>query len=434
MSESRKLGEQERMLHYMCTTCAMMPLQVMHIRGALDPALIRQALAWLQRQHPLLRAHIRYGGLVFRRLPPFIYRQPYFDTEGTTEIPFSVVDGEWQDVLAEELRKPMRRGRSPRLRVTLVRDAQDAELNHLIFTADHATLDAQTAHLLSRQLLEYFAEPAAMEARAPTHTHLPPPLEAGMPTKPDSGTRHYVPAARLPSQRVPGGKRVTRVFSRRLDAAATDALKAAVKANRTTMHGAITGAFMLAMHQRYGVDEMSCLSSVDLRRLCKPPLPVETYGCYIDALRTRHVLGPELWPIARDVSFKLISTLAKDQGMASFLKLPGWEVYAAEVWPTITHHRRLDGLGVTTAGDSGLKATYGNHTLEGVTMAISVDFVGPSLLVLGAERLGGLDLSLCYAADALPAADATALADLGLAALAAAGTHLLRPDASTPVQ
>lgn len=417
MGESRKLGEQERMLHYMCATCGMKPLEVMHIRGALDAELVSRGLDWLQRQHPMLRAHIRYGGLGFRRLPPFVYRQPHFDTEGTTKIPFRVVEGAWERMLAEELRKPMRNGRNPRLRMTLVRDEKDTELNHVILCADHATLDAQTAHLISRDLLEYLGAPAAMERRPPAQTHLPPPLEAGMPTKTGSGTGRYVPALRLPRQRGEGAG--TRVITRWLDAPATAALKAAANANRATMHGAVTGAFLLAMRQQYGVEEMTCLSSVDLRRLCKPPLPAEICGCYIDALRTRHVLGPDLWPVARDVSFKLISTLAKGQDAASFLKLPEWEVYAAEVWPTLTHHRRIDGLGVTTSGDSGLKANYGNHVLEGVTMVMSVDFFGPSILVLAANRMGGLDLSICYAADALPAADANALADLALNCLAA---------------
>lgn len=421
MHDSRPVGEQERLLHYMNAFGGLMPLQVMHIRGPLGADLVARALDWLQRQHPILRAHIRYGGLVFRRLPPFVYRQPYFDTEGTTEIPLRVVDGSWEEVLTEELRKPLERGRNPRLRVTLVRDRADEGMTHLIFCADHATLDARAAHLVCRQLLEYFADPAAMEARIPVHDRLPPPLEARLPRKPDSGTKRYEPALRLPRQRVPGARRTTRVVVRQLDAAATDALRAAVNANRTTMHGAITGAFLLAMHQRYGVGQMTCLSSVELRRLCKPPVPAETCGCYIDLLRTRHDLGPDLWPIARDVSFKLVSALAKDQETSSFLKLADWEVYAAEAWPTMTHHRRLDGLGITTAGDSGLEARFGNYTLEGVAMAVAIDLTGPSLLVLAAERLGALDLSICYATDALPAADAIELSDRALAALAAAG-------------
>lgn len=417
MSESRPVGEQERLFHYLHAFGGLIPLQVMHIRGPLAPARVAQALGWLQRQHPILRAHIRYGGLVFRSLPPFVYRQPYFDTEGTTEIPLSVVDGPWEAVLVQELRQPLRRGRNPRMRVTLVRDCRDEELTHLVICADHATLDAQSANMVSRQLLEYLADPTAMEARPPVHTHLPPPLEAGLPKKPDSGAKTYEPAIRLPRQRLPGGRPETRVVSRRIMSVATRALKAAVKANGTTMHGAISAAFLLAIREKYGIDEMTCLSTVDLRRLCKPPLPAETYGCYIDILRTRHAIGSELWPTARDVSFKLVSALAKDQETSSILKLPDWGVYAAEIWPTMSHRGRIDGLTVTTAGESGLKTSYGSHILEDVTMAVSLDMLGPSLMVIVSERQAALDLSVCYAAQALADADAADLADRAVAAL-----------------
>lgn len=421
MSESRKLGEQERLLHYMHPYGGLMPLQVLHIRGPLEGDMVSRALDWLQRQHPMLRAHVGYHELVFRKLPPFVYRQPYFETEGTTRVPLRISDEPWQDVLTKEMGTPMRSTSSPRLRVTLVRDQADPQLNHLILCGDHATMDAHVAHLISRQLLEYFADPAAMERKVPVNDHLPPTLEDGFPKRPDSGTKGYLPAVRLPRRPVPGAKRETRVIARRLDTAATDALKAAAKANRTTLHGAIGGAFLLAMHLHYGIDEMTCVSSVDMRRLCKPPLPPETYGCYIDVLRTRHDLGPDLWAIARDVSFKLVAALAKDHEAASLLKLPGWEVYAKETWPAITHNRRIDGLGITTAGESGLGYHFGNHTLEGVTMAVGIDFIGPSILVLGAERQGALDVTVSYAASAISEADATALADLAVAALATSG-------------
>ena len=406
MSDSRKLGEQERLMHYMHPYGGLMPLQVMHIRGPVSEDQVTRALAWLQRQHPMLRAHVRYGGLVFRDLPPFVYRQPRFETEGTFTIPFRAVTGDWREIMESELLKPIPLGRTPRLRATLVHDAADPELCHLIFCADHAVVDAIAVHMMSRQLLEYLADPAAMEATAPKYTTLPPALETGMPKKSNSGGRGYEPALRLPRQKVKGRRRGTKMIEHTLDKATTDALKLAVKTHRTTLHGAMSAAFLLAMRQRYGIDEMTCVSSVDLRRLCKPPLPADTFGCYIDVLRTRHDLGDDLWAIARDVSFKLISAIARDQEVSSFLKLPDWEVYRKETWPTMTHNRRLDGLGITTANDSGLRERYGNHILEGVSMAVGLDFTGPSLLVLAAERMGAMDISACYAAAALPDEDA----------------------------
>lgn len=423
MGESRPLGEQERLLNYLHAYGGLIVLQVLHVRGRLDPAQVRAALAWLQTQHPILRAHIRKGELVFRRLPPFVYRQPYFDTEGTTEVPLYVVEDRdpeaWRRVLARELRTPIKTGKTPRIRVTLVRQAADDDLTHIVICADHSTLDAQSGNMLSRQLLEYLADPRLAGAKTPVHETLPPPLESGLPKKSHGGGK-YQPALRLPKLNVPEPKRETRVLTYHLGANATAELKAAIKTNRTTLHGAVTAAFLTAMRQLHGVAAMTTLTTVDLRRLMKPSLPQETYGCYIDILRTRHDIADDFWATARDVSFRLITTLAKDQEAASIMKLPEWEVYNKEAWPTITHNRRIDGLAVTTAGESGLERHYGAYTLEDVTMAVSLDMFGPSLFAIASERLGGIDFSTGYAADAMSDADAAALNNRSIAILEAA--------------
>jgi hypothetical protein len=52
-------------------------------------------------------------------------------------------------------------------------------------------------------------------------------------------------------------------------------------------------------------------------------------------------------------------------------------------------------------------------------MAVSLDMFGPSLFVIASERLGGIDLSLGYAADAMPDGDARALGDRAIAILEA---------------
>src|ERR1700750_1771353 len=134
LGETRPLGEQERLLNYLHAYGGLVAMQVLHVRGRLDSELVKRALAWLQTQHPILRAHIRYGKVVWRRLPPFAYRQPWFDTEGTTEIPLTVIDDPdpeaWRKVLAKDIRTPIAKGKHPRLRITLVRQSSGADLNH----------------------------------------------------------------------------------------------------------------------------------------------------------------------------------------------------------------------------------------------------------------------------------------------------------------
>jgi hypothetical protein len=421
LGDTRPLGEQERLLNYLHAFGGLIATQVLHIRGRLNPAQVTRALAWLQSQHPILRAHVRYGKVVWRRLPPFAYRQPWFETDGTTEIPFKVIDDPdpeaWRAVLASDLRTPIAKGNTPRVRVTLVRQSPEADLSHIVICADHATIDAQSGNMLGAQLLEYLADPAIAEAKVPLHQTLPPPLEAGQPKRPDSGTHGYQPAIRLPKLTVPDPKEETRIISHHVAAEATVALKAAIKSHRTTLHGAVTAAFLLAMRQRYQIDAMTVLTTVDLRRLMKPALPHDTYGCYIDILRTKHPITDEFWNTAREVSFKLITTLAKDQGSATIMKLPEWEVYRHEAGPTMKNNRRIDGLAVTTAGESGLKRDYGTYVLEDVTMAVSLDMFGPSLFVIASERLGGIDLSIGYTAYAMSAEEAQALTDSAIGLL-----------------
>ena len=214
-------GEQERLFHYLHGYGGLIPVQVLHLRGRLDPDLVRQGLAYLQRQHPILRAHIRYGEVVFRDKAPFAYRQPYLDTAGTTEIPLRVVTDPvpeaWQRELDAELTKPIGKGKHPRMRATLVRTDPDAEHVHLFFAADHVCADAQAQNMGSRHFLEFLADPAKAQARVPVHPELPPALEFGMPKRSDSGTKGYEPALRLPPQTVVGGQQKSRVIERHVE-------------------------------------------------------------------------------------------------------------------------------------------------------------------------------------------------------------------------
>ncbi|MEU6587366.1 hypothetical protein [Nocardia sp. NPDC046763] len=426
MGETRPLGGKEQLLNSFHVRGGLIAMHVLHVRGRLDPALVKRALAWLQTQHPILRAHIRYGKIVWRRVPPFAYRQAWFDTEGTTEIPVKVLDDTdpdaWRKVFASDIRTPIPKGNHPRLRITLVRQSPDADLNHIVICADHATLDAQSANMLARQLLEFLADPATAQLKPPPHTALPPPIEASLLNKSGNGTKTtYTPAIRLPKQTVPDPKKETRVLARHLEPVVTATLEEAVKANRTTLHGAVTAAFLLAMREQYRLDVMTVLTTVDLRRLSNLALPQETYGCYVDILRTKHPITDDFWATARDASFKLIAALAKDYESASIMKFPEWDVYRQEVRPTLRNNRRLDGLAVTTTGESGLQASYGAYTLEDVTRAVSLDVFGPSLFVIASERLGGLDLSVGYAAIAMSEDEVCRLTDNAVARLERAG-------------
>lgn len=432
--ETRRVGEQERIFHYLHMAGGLIASFAVQVDGRLDPGLLRRAFDWLQRQHPILRSHIRYEGVAWRSVPPFVYPIPFFDTRGTTEIPIRVVTDPdpdaWHAVLASENKTPIPVGKGkthPRIRVVLVRTREDAESSVLVLTLDHCIADAQAGLLLNDQLFRYLADPAKMEAEPIPQPGLPPSLESGLPKKPDSGTRPYIPAIRFPLTEVPNPERASRSVERRIGANVGQTIRDAVRAHRTTMHGAIGAAFLAATRDKFGMSEMTVLSTVELRRMMKPPLPITAFGCYIDILRTHHELRPDFWAMAADLSFKLISALARDQESASVMKLAGWDVYRAETIPTIKHRRRIDGIAITTAGESGFKGDYGPFRIGRTSESVSIDMFGPSLFVVTTEQDGAIDLFVGYAADSLSAEDAADLTDRAVAALTAASESAKAP-------
>ncbi len=173
--DHRPLGERERLLNYMHRYGGLIVIQVMHLNGAIDPARLRTALEFVQRRHPMARAHVRLGLPRAQRNPPFAYLETSFHLEGTRPIPLRVTAADWQEEVSRELARPIRGRRNPRLRAVLVPAGADG-VARLMITADHGSVDARTLNLLSHELLVYLADPATAEAMPHEPGGLPPAL------------------------------------------------------------------------------------------------------------------------------------------------------------------------------------------------------------------------------------------------------------------
>ncbi|MEP7240713.1 MAG: hypothetical protein ABI697_07500 [Devosia sp.] len=421
--QTRPLGEQERLFHYLHALGGLVASGAAHIRGPLTPELVARAFAWLQHQHPVLNSHIRYEGYALQSTPPFFYPIPWFDTRGTTSVPIRVVTDPnpdaWKAVLAEENKTPIGRGTHPRYRIVLVRTHDGADLTHLVTTLDHCIADAQAGSMMNDQLFRYFADPEAMEGQPLVQVGLPPALESGLTKKSDNG-KSYQRAIRFPLTNVPNPARESRSIHRLIGVQVSGALRDALRTHRTTMHGAVGAAFLAAAREKFGIDEMTILSTVELRRMMKPPLPITAFGCYIDILRTHHQVTDDFWAMAADLSFKLISAIARDQISASVMKTATWEMIRKEAIPTMKNRRRIDGIAITTAGASNFRPDFGPFKVEGMSESVSLDMFGPSLFVVTGEQHGQVDLFVGYAADVLSDDDANDIADRAVAALTAA--------------
>lgn len=395
--QSRQLGPQEQYLHELHGYGGLIPVNVQHIRGPLTADLVRRGLDWLQRKHPLLRAHIRYKGWIVRKEAPFFVPRAYFDLDGTTEIPLTVLPAgtDWQALLHKELKRPLARGRNPRMAAFFV--PPDAEgISHLITKTDHTIADAPAGMMVSRQLFEFFADP---EREQPPLIGLPPALETLLPPKPRSGTMPYIPAIRLPHKVKWSVAPDTHGVKRKFTAGETAAINEAARKNRATVHGVVSAALLEAIREQYGLHQMTSLSTIELRRMCRPPLPATTFGCYIDILRTKHDLDQPFWDLARDAAYKLITTVAKEQADASILKPFGWDIVRAEIRGGMMKYGfRLDGMGITSAGRIDLPRQYGPFEIVDNSMLMSMHLIGPGFFAVNFETEGCLQLSLMFSA------------------------------------
>lgn len=409
---SRPLGEQERMLHYVHNVGGLLASHILHIRGPLDLGLLRRAFDWLQRRHGMLGAHIESRGLGVNSHFPFLYRKFWWITEGTEPIPINEVQGDWREILQKDIATRFPAGNNPRLRVTVVPEGSD--LHHVIVTADHAIGDAQAALMGARELMGFLADPDG--APLGNDSHLPPAMESGH-TPSSNPTRPYEAAIRLPTRIMWKNKPQTLFEKRLLTVEQTSALNAAVKAKRTTLHGAVVAAVLQSAGRHFGVDKLTALSNVEFRKLMKPQVPNETYGCYIDIIRTTHELNRPFWKVAGDIAFKLVTAIAKHQHQVSGLKQPERDWYRHEFWPTVTSDSGMDAFAITTGGESRLEKQYGPLTLEDMDVVISLNPLGPAIYVLAIETQGQLSIGFCYASRRVSGADAIAILDGAVATL-----------------
>ena len=129
-------------------------------------------------------------------------------------------------MLKSELSTPLAVGKTPRLRATLVRADKGATTQQLFLTADHAIADAQATNRVSRDILDFLAQPAPAGTGRAAMPGLPEPLEARLP-KQTAPEGPYVPALRIPVRKTRGPMSPDFV-AHSLPPATTDRLRAAL--------------------------------------------------------------------------------------------------------------------------------------------------------------------------------------------------------------
>ncbi|WP_432956633.1 phthiocerol/phthiodiolone dimycocerosyl transferase family protein [Micromonospora haikouensis] len=333
------------------------PLNVIarvRVHGHVPPELLRAALDELQARHPLLRVAIatRPDGRRPRFVPtdrPIPLRVgPDPDGAGDGRLPAAPgvptesahaasvdPDAGWlREVNERELADRVDWRAGPLCRaVVLTTGAAPGDAHDLILTLPHCVADGTTALSLLRQWIEYADRLAAQGppgpdgrpfgGAVPDREPALPPAERMFPRRYRGVTgalrlggqllrdlyavRRHRPARVTPSRFVPFTERRSRLLHRTLTAEQVAALARACRRERTTVHGALAAAMVLAVAAETpppAPGHVAIGSPVDFRAALTPPVPERAVGAYVATVPSfvPYRPGVSLWQVARSIS------------------------------------------------------------------------------------------------------------------------------------
>ncbi|WP_207919554.1 hypothetical protein [Micromonospora sp. KC207] len=334
------------------------PLNVIarvRVHGHLPPELLRAALDGLQARHPLLRVAIatRPDGRRPRFVPadrPIPLRLAAADLPDAAEPGASAdPDAGWlREVNDRELVDRVDWRTGPLCRAVVLTGTGPGpasaapaagDVHDLILTLPHCVADGTTALSLLRQWVEHADRLATAVERpitgdagpgsAPQGGHALerepalPPAERMFPRRYRGVTgslrlgrqllrdlyrvRRYRPARVVPSRFVPFTARRSRLLHRTLTAEQVAVLARACRRERTTVHGALAAAMVLAVAAETGPPapgHVAIGSPVDFRAALTPPVSERAVGAYVATVPSfvPYRPGASLWQLARSIS------------------------------------------------------------------------------------------------------------------------------------
>jgi NRPS condensation-like uncharacterized protein len=353
------------------------------LKGSFSLEQLRISLAKLQRRHPLLRVRI---ALDATGQPKFI--------EQLAEIPIRVVARtnaqRWQQELAAEMSQSLDWQIAPLVRVVLLQSGQEAEL---ILSCHHSIGDGLSGALMLRDIVqELSGEQIDDSDDERLHQR---PLSAALPIeKALVNTVLLSPEVAVQNQPLMESpvsistRNLPHIRTALLSAELTQQIVMQCRREQTTVHGAISAAFLLVLARQKGTEpnQLKCLSPINVRSHLALPIP-DAVGLYISYGLTHHTVSfnSSFWATARSVKSQLaelsypqllFSELLQRQQFMSTLPTPLMVSQA-------TQQQRSYNLLVTNLGKLPLEQKFGNICIE--------EFYGPAVMAgIDQEQIVGV--------------------------------------------
>ncbi|MBD2056442.1 hypothetical protein H6F88_10520 [Oculatella sp. FACHB-28] len=368
----RELGAFEHLYWLYNQFCPLDFATVAKLEGQFSVNQLRAALQQVQQRHPMLRVRIETDAMGY---PKFV--------ETDAEIPMRQVarveDQQWQQEVAGELSRSLDWQTEPLLRVVLLQSETESEL---IIVCHHTIADGLSAVYITRDIIQGLAGKQFER----TDLSAAVSLESALP-----GSEPYPDKILKPTDYLPPQSRCSPPHIRPvvLSTELTQHLIQRSRTEQTTVHGAISAAFLLALAPQFA-NPIRCLHPVNVRSQLSLPMP-DGVGIYFCFCVTSHSLqeGSKFWDIARsvksqlsqiDIAQQLIEERQLRQPIVAHLTNAA--AYIADLRSQYPSH-----LTVTNLGRVDMAQQYGNVRITALHAPVAMPGVDGGL-TLGVVTLG----------------------------------------------
>lgn len=298
--------------------------------ATLEPAQIRIALDVIQQENPLLQARIVWNAENGLRFEPAPDAPIPLECHAATE-------NNWLTHIENELARPFAEDAAPLARC-LYLERDTATHSVLVLCFHHSIADGRSGEALIRRLLDCIANKTTPAKASRPATAAMPPMSAVVPERfrwteleeeaealMDVQMRDYKRhglVARQPWLNSAAPARIPRLIRLNLPPEATRRLLVQARAQKSSVHGALCAAQLLAqyhLHRLHGSEQPATLflsCPVDLRVHLEPPQPATPIGFYTSLLSASLALdtNTDFWDLARRVVAQTRRQIARGEG------------------------------------------------------------------------------------------------------------------------
>ena len=305
---ARPLGGTEKIYWLLDKLYSLNFAAYVELQGELDAGQLQEALTSVQAETPLLRARIVVAG-----------KGPAFEAVDPREYPLRVETADlrgWRRQLEQQLDATFSADSAPLARLLWFRGKSTKSVVAMVF--HHPIADGRSGvHILLHTLRRaagkappFSYRPARPSAQALDLTKTKNPVASKLNELRfwlDKGRELLSKAAQMPGYEMGVvGKRHTASIALAISGPLSRELLAACRAHKTSMHGALGAAQILAINDEFDASRarvMALNSLADLRGVIDGGLTEEDLGLYVSTLTTVHSLAknPDFWRLASEI-------------------------------------------------------------------------------------------------------------------------------------